>query len=129
MSIVEVLQLLLRLLLSAAFVGMGILHFVPTAARSMAAIIPPALRRRGIPSPLTLVRFTGLCEIAGGLGLLVPGTRIAAAVALVVFLVAVFPANAFAAEHPERFGRIAIPFWPRYFAQLALIVLVLLAAA
>ncbi len=45
------------------------------------------------------------------------------------FLIAVFPANAYAAEHPEKFGRAAFPFWPRYLAQLGLIVLVTLAAA
>jgi uncharacterized membrane protein len=41
--------------------------------------------------------------------------------------VAVFPANAYASQHPEKFGRAAIPFWPRLVAQLALIALVLLA--
>jgi hypothetical protein len=46
----------------------------------------------------------------------------------VLFLIAVFPANAHAAADPKRFGRAAIPFWPRYFAQLALILLVMLAA-
>jgi uncharacterized membrane protein len=43
-------------------------------------------------------------------------------------LVAVFPANSFAARHPERFGRAAIPFWPRLAGQGALIALVLFAA-
>ena len=52
-----------------------------------------------------------------------------AGAALVVFLIAVFPANAYAAAHPEKFGRAAFPFWPRYLAQLGLIVLVMLAAA
>jgi len=124
----ELLTLLLRIVLAAVFIGMGVLHFLPGPARGMAAIIPPSLRRRGIPSPLVLVYFTGLCEVAGGIGLLLPQTRVTAAFALVVFLIAVFPANAYAAQHPERFGRLAIPFWPRYFAQLVLIALVLLAA-
>jgi len=122
---VETLQWVIRIALAAVFVGMGIAHFVPSAAKGMAAIIPPALKER--VSGKTLVRFTGLCEIAGGIGLLVPQVRFAAGIALVVFLIAVFPANAHAAAHPEQFGRAAIPFWPRYFAQLALILLVLLA--
>jgi uncharacterized membrane protein len=67
------------------------------------------------------VQFTGLCEIAGGIGLLIPVLHLAAAIALIVFLVAVFPANAYAAKHPERFGRAAIPFWPRLIGQLVLI--------
>ena len=48
-----------------------------------------------------------------------------AAIALTLFLIAVFPANAYAAEHPERFGKVAIPFWPRYLGQLVIIALVL----
>jgi uncharacterized membrane protein len=120
-------QLAVRILLALVFIGMGVNHFAPRAARTMAAIIPPSFRRPGVPSPLALVRITGVCEIAGGIGLLVEPVRLAAGIALAVFLVAVFPANAFAARHPERFGRIAIPLVPRLVAQLALIVLVLLA--
>ena len=128
MPVVELLHLVLRIALALLFVGMGVNHFLPTPARAMAAIIPPVLRRQGMPSPIALVRFTGLCEIAGGVGLLVPATRFAAGLALALFLIAVFPANAYAAEHPERFGRLAIPFWPRYWAQLGLIALCLVAA-
>jgi uncharacterized membrane protein len=120
-------QLAVRILLALVFVGMGVNHFVPRPARAMAAIIPPSFRRPGIPSPAFLVRFTGVCEIAGGVALLVEPVRLAAAVALAVFLVAVFPANAYAARHPERFGRIAIPLVPRLVAQVALIALVLFA--
>jgi uncharacterized membrane protein len=117
----------LRWLLGAAFVGMGVTHFVPSVARTMAAMIPPALRRPGLPSPRALVVVTGVCEIAGGIGLVVPAVRLAAGFALVVFLVAVFPANAHAARHPERFGRVAVPFWPRFAGQLVLVGLVGLA--
>jgi uncharacterized membrane protein len=120
-------QKLLRWLLAAAFVGMGTTHFVPTVVRTMAAMIPRVLRRPGLPSPRALVFFTGICEIAGGVGLLVPAVRLAAGFALIVFLVAVFPANAHAARHPERFGRVAVPFWPRFAGQLVLIGLVGLA--
>ncbi len=95
-------QLAMRILLALVFVGMGVNHFVPRAATAMAAIIPPSFRRPGVPSPLVLVWFTGLCEIAGGIGLLIEPVRLAAGVALAVFLVAVFPANAFAARHPAR---------------------------
>ena len=117
----ETIQLLMRIALALAFVGMGIAHFLPKPARGMAAIVPPRMRRGGLLSPRNLVRFTGVCEIAGGLGLLIEPTRVAAAIALIVFLVAVFPANAYASQHPEKFGKAAIPFWPRLIAQLALI--------
>ena len=122
----ETLRLVIAIALAVMFVGMGILHFVPSAARGMSAIIPPAIKER--VSGKTLVRFTGLCEIAGGIGLLIPVLRPWAAIALIVFLVAVFPANAYAARHPELFGRAAIPFWPRLLAQLALIALLVFVA-
>lgn len=126
MPVPELLQWILRVALAAMFVGMGVAHFLPGPARTMAAIIPPALKAR--ISGKTLVRFTGVCEVAGGMGLLVPFTQFAAGIALVLFLIAVFPANAFAAADPERFGKVAIPFWPRYLGQVALVVLCALAA-
>lgn len=119
----------LRIVLAVMFVGMGALHFVPSVARGMAAMIPPALVRPGWPSRRALVVFTGLCEVAGGIGLLVPQTRLAAGIALIVFLIAVFPANAYAATDPGRFGRAAIPFWPRLIGQLVLIALIVVAIA
>ncbi len=124
----ELAAAVLRVLLAAAFVAMGVLHFVPAAARGMRAMIPPFFRRPGWPPPTVLVAGTGLCEILGGVGLLVPGVRIAAGVALVLFLAAVFPANAYAARHPERFGRLAVPLWPRLLAQIVLAALILVAA-
>ena len=48
-------------------------------------------------------------------------------VALTVFLVLVFPANSYASEHREKFGRTAIPYWPRFVGQVVLIALVLAA--
>lgn len=121
----DVTQWIIRIALAGVFLFMGVNHFLPGTARAMAAMIPPALKAR--VSGKTLVRFTGLCEIAGAVGILVPFTRFAAGIALVVFLISVFPANSYAAERPERFGRAAFPFWPRYVAQLGLILLVLLA--
>jgi len=51
-----------------------------------------------IPWPRAMVFFTGLCEIAGAIGLLVPGLRRAAAVSLIVFFLAILPANIHAAR-------------------------------
>ncbi len=129
MQVTEVAQWVIGIVLAAVFLFMGVLHFIPGPGRGMAAMIPPFFKRTGWPSSTTLVRFTGLCEIAGGIGLLIPFTRFAAGVALIVFLIAVFPANAYAAKHPDKFGRAAFPFWPRLFAQLALILLCALAIA
>ncbi|HNP16237.1 MAG TPA: DoxX family protein [Terrimesophilobacter sp.] len=124
----DVIGLALRILLAVAFIGMGVTHFLPAVQRTMAAMIPPPLRWKGVANPRNLVIFTGLCEIAGGLGLLYPPTVLAASICLIVFLVAVFPANAYAAAHRERFGRAAFPLIPRLIGQIVLIILLVVGA-
>ncbi|MBX3092064.1 MAG: DoxX family protein [Cryobacterium sp.] len=123
----DILGWVLRILLAAAFIGMGVTHFLPAVQRTMAAMIPPRMRWAGIANPRNLVIVTGVCEIAGGLGLLYPPTVLAATVCLIVFLVAVFPANVYAAGHRERFGRAAIPLVPRAIGQIVLIALLVVA--
>ena len=118
---IDVTQAFVAWILFILFVGMGINHFRRGPARVMAAMIPPGMRREGILRPINLVYLTGVCEVAGGVGLVIPATRVAASIALIVFLVAVFPANAYASKHKEKFGRGAIPFWPRLAGQVALI--------
>jgi uncharacterized membrane protein len=56
-------------------------------------MVPPAF-----PSPELLVTLTGVAEIAGAAGLLVPGLAPWAAGGLALLLVAVFPANVHAAR-------------------------------
>lgn len=129
MNAVLVVAWILRAVAAIIFVGMGINHFRPRAARGMARIIPPYLRREGLFRPINLVYLTGVCELLGGIGILLPWTRLPAAIALTLFLIAVFPANDYASRHPEKFGRAAIPFWPRFAAQLVLIALVLVAGS
>ncbi|MGT2425129.1 DoxX family protein [Amnibacterium kyonggiense] len=118
---------IVRPLVAAGFAGMGVTHFVPSIARGMSAMIPPAISRRSPVSARALVRLTGVCEIAGATGLLLRPTRPLAAGALVVFLAAVFPANAVAARDPERFGPVAVPLVPRAAAQVLLAALVVVA--
>jgi uncharacterized membrane protein len=122
----DIAQLVLRIALAATFAVMGVLHFVPAVARGMRAMIPAPLA----PARRFLVAFTGVCELAAAAGLLTPWPvlRLVTGICLVVFLVAVFPANAVAARDPRRFGRTAVPLIPRAIAQLVLIALVVLAA-
>lgn len=127
MTLPAVLQLVLTVALAIMFVAMGVLHFLPAPARTMAAMIPKPFRGTTI-TPRMLVAFTGVCEIAGGIGLLIPGIRLVAVVCLIVFLIAVFPANAAAAREPERFGKLAIPLVPRLLGQLALILALIVVA-
>ena len=91
-------------LLAVLFVAAGVLHFLRPAA--YASIVPPAL-----PYPLALVYISGVAEILGGLGLLVPGLRPWAGVGLIALLVAVFPANVYMALAPERAGFGVAPVW------------------
>jgi uncharacterized membrane protein len=51
-----------------------------------------------IPSPRAMVYFTGVCEIAGAIGLFVPQLNRVAGAALIVFFLAVLPANIHAAR-------------------------------
>jgi uncharacterized membrane protein len=87
------------------FVVAGALHFTHT--RWYVAIVPDYL-----PAHRELVYVSGVAEIAGGAGLMVPATRRAAGWWLIATLVAVFPANVWMAQHPERYpvpgGRAAL---------------------
>jgi uncharacterized membrane protein len=74
---------------------------------------------------MAMVYFTGVCEIAGAIGLLVPRTRTLAGICLIVFLIAVFPANAKAArEHLPVAGKPATPLVFRFPLQIVFIGLV-----
>jgi len=90
-------------LLAAAFVVAGALHLLKP--RLFEAIVPPSL-----PAPRALVALSGVAEVLGGLGLLVPAVRPWAGWGLVALLVAVFPANLYMAREWERFRRFA-PRW------------------
>jgi len=57
---------------------------------------------------MLVVIISGVAEIAGGIGILIPSARRMAGWGLLALLVAVFPANIYMAAYPERFG---IPAW------------------
>jgi uncharacterized membrane protein len=82
--------------LAAMFVLTGVAHFVPPLRRDLIAIVPPQL-----PAPSLLVSITGVLEFLGAVGLLVPTTRVAAAACLLLLMVAMFPANIYAARMPN----------------------------
>jgi uncharacterized membrane protein len=46
-----------------------------------------------VPWPQFIVAFTGVCELAGAVGLLVPRLRRLAGIMLAIYFIAVFPAN------------------------------------
>jgi len=78
-----------------------------------------------VPYPEFMVTLTGVAEIAGGIGLLNPATRVPAAIALILLLLAVLPANMHAAMAGVTFGgQSPTPLVPRILLQLLFIALV-----
>ena len=79
---------------------------------------------RWVPGPRAMVFFTGLCEIAGAIGLVIPATRRAASTALILFFIAVLPANIHAARAGVTLrGRPPTPLWLRIPMQVLFIFL------
>ena len=90
-------QSLTRLVLAALFVAAGVAHF--RTPEPFVKIVPPYL-----PSPYVLVYVSGIFEILGGLGLLLPATRLIAGWGLIALLLAVFPANIYMATAGVKIG-------------------------
>ncbi|EKF22255.1 doxX-like family protein [Mycolicibacterium hassiacum DSM 44199] len=82
--------------LAAMFTMTGIAHFVNPRRRDLIAIVPP-----GLPRPALLVTITGVLELVGAAGLVYAPTRTVAAVCLFVLMLAMFPANVYAARMPN----------------------------
>jgi len=99
------------------YIVAGSLHFIQPAP--YLRIMPPY-----IPWHAAMVQVSGVFEILGGLGLVVPATRRAAAWGLVALLIAVFPANVYMAMHPVEAGAANIApalRWGRLPLQILLI--------
>jgi len=95
----------LRALCGGLFVFTGTLHFLKP--RMYEAIMPPY-----IPAHREMVLASGAAEVAGGLGVLVPGLARPARWGLLALLAAVFPANVHMALNPGQVkGLPPIPRW------------------
>jgi uncharacterized membrane protein len=100
-------------------VGAGVMHFVAT--RAYERIMPGYL-----PEHHALVLVSGVAEIVGGVGVMLPeryfGVRRAAAWGIVALLVAVWPANVWMAQHPELMPGVPVwGLWVRVGFQVVLI--------
>jgi uncharacterized membrane protein len=62
-----------------------------------------------LPRPTALVWISGIAEIIGGVGLMIPFARRAAGWGLIVLLLAVFPANVNVALHG--WPGVSLPMW------------------
>ncbi|NRP18317.1 hypothetical protein LPJGGPFB_01548 [Ensifer adhaerens] len=75
-----------RIVLAVFYAAAGILHIaLPTPFLS----ITPAW----VPDAPNVILLTGVCEIAGAIGLLVPAVRRCAGIMLALYAICVFPAN------------------------------------
>ncbi len=108
---------ILRWILTVVMVGAGANHFINPAP--YLGMMPDAL-----PAHEALVYISGIFEMLGGLGLILPATRKLAAWGLVALLIAVFPANINMAVNHLPLGTDTIPtwaLWARLPLQLVLI--------
>jgi len=101
---------------AALFLAAGTAHF--TSPSGFRAIVPPALGHEA-----ELVAISGIAELAGGLGLLIPATRRPAAYGLIALALAVWPANIYMALAADRFATVAPAWvlWARVPLQIPLI--------
>jgi uncharacterized membrane protein len=108
-----------RVVVALPLLVSGPLHFIRTAL--MATIIPPFF-----PYHPQLVLFTGVLELAGAIGLLLPRfTRLASA-CLAVLMIAIFPANVYGAN--QTVGGLHLPSVPVRLAMQVIYIVLLLVA-
>jgi uncharacterized membrane protein len=97
------------------YIGAGINHFWHD--RFYLHIMPDHYAH-----PRQLVAVSGVAEIAGGLGLLLPATRGYAAVGIALMLVGYFDVHIFMLRHAERFPEVpGWALWGRLAFQFVLI--------
>ena len=114
-----VIKSLVRWVLATLFFTAGVLHF-SLLRDDFAAIVPPPFR----PKKDEIVYITGVMEILGGIGLVVPATSRWAKICLSLFLIGVFPANAYGTLNNVKFRGHPHPSIPvRLALQVLLVVL------
>jgi uncharacterized membrane protein len=82
----RILKLVPLWLMGIFYIFGGVMHFRNSDA--YLPMMPPYL-----PAHLFLIYLSGVAEVACGVGVLIPRTRIVAAWATILLLIAVFPAN------------------------------------
>ena len=112
-------QCILRVLVALPLLVSGIAHFTRTAL--MAMIVP-----HFVPYHAQLVLLSGALELAGAVGLLLPAFTRAASAGLALLMIAVFPANVFAAN--KYVGGLHMPSVPVRLAMQVVYILLLLMA-
>jgi uncharacterized membrane protein len=93
---------------AAMFSTAGILHFA--IPKSYEATVPDYIPM----SAHDAVLYSGVAELAGGIGVVLPQTRRIAGFGLIALLVAVFPANVHMALNPEQVRGLDLKKIPRW---------------
>ncbi|MGW3892948.1 DoxX family protein [Micromonospora chokoriensis] len=107
----------LRVGLALMFTLTAVAHFVGRRRADLIAMVPPRL-----PRPDLLVTATGVLELIGAIGLLVPATARIAASGLALLMLAMFPANVSAARRRLTLaGRPVTPLAQRTALQLVFV--------
>ncbi|MGI5525455.1 DoxX family protein [Micromonospora sp. CA-259024] len=107
----------LRVGLALMFTLTAVAHFVGQRRADLIAMVPPRL-----PRPDLLVTLTGVLELVGAIGLLVPTTAQAAAAGLGLLMLAMFPANISAARRRLTLaGRPVTPLGQRAVLQIVFV--------
>lgn len=109
--------------------GVAVMFLVTASAHwgrvraDLIAMIPPR-----IPNASSMVSLTGILEIAGAILILIPATTTAAATGLALMLLAMLPANIYAAHKKLTLGgRPVTPIGARLILQMLFLVAVLTA--
>ena len=93
-----------RWLLALAYLVAGIAHI-----RSPAGFI--AITPQWVPFPAQVILLTGLAEIAGAAGLMIPRLRRAAGIGLALYALCVWPANIHHAIDDIALGGVHLSWW------------------
>lgn len=111
----------LKIVLAAFYLGAGILHL--RSPQGFISIVPSF-----VPWPTQVVWLTGVAEIAGAIGLMIPRLQKAAGIGLALYAICVFPANINHALNQIDVGGLPNSWWyhaPRFVLQPILVWLAL----
>jgi len=105
--------------LATMFLFAGVAHFINKTKHELARMVPTIF-----PRAMPMVYFTGVLELAGGVGLIIPRFRYPASLCLILLMLILFPANIKAAREKLTLGgKPATQLWLRAPMQIVFIAL------
>ncbi|PFA69226.1 hypothetical protein CN378_04965 [Bacillus sp. AFS015802] len=116
-------QTSLRLAIALMFTFTAMAHWGKSRS-DLIKMVPPSL-----PNPTFIVSVTGILEIIGAIGLLIPITSRIASICLALLLIVMFPANIRAAKNSIKIGeKLSASLLPRTLLQFIFITVLFLVA-